>query len=328
MQPAWPTGAQALGATSLGAALLVCLLVLLTSRLPVAGAGTSGSTSGMARAGSASLPVRAADASQRAELGLARISLSGLAYDLTYDATRNALWFAEMSLGGPSTLYEYRLADDTLTEWPLPQAGYNEFVTRVRVAPDGSVWLNQLYSILRVDPRDGSIGKLQLAQTDPDAIASALSPDNRFPGTWPAAIAIEANGTVLVSRHNVTSLLEVTSGLAAGGRLELPTGVVGPSDIADVDGVVYWATPKRVGATTEAGAPEAVSGLGATRLTSSGHLVLALGTTSIQTLSPAAASAWPSTGGRPTTWPPPPPTAPTCGAATAPRSRSWTLAAR
>jgi len=295
-----PVGKRPRGGAGRVAAALACALVLLAACTPAAGIGRL-ATSGATSATSSEPPFSIAPSVQRPELGLARTALPGPAYDLTYDATRDSLWFAQMSLGGPSTLFEYRHKVEALNSWPLPQADYNGFVTRVRVAPDGAVWLNQLYSIVRFDPTNGTYRVLHLAQEDADAVASALSPDSRSPGTWPAAIAIDASGTVLVSRHNVASLLEVSTGVTASGRISLPAGVVGPSDIADVADNVYWVTPNGIGTVsgTGAAAGRALSGIGASRLTYAGQRLLAIGPESIQVLSPSGAAALPSTAGSP-----------------------------
>ena len=228
---------------------------------------------------------------------LARVSLPGPVYDLTYDAARNSMWFVHMALGSSSTLFEYSFSDGSLRPWMLPAADYNGFVSRVRLAPDGSVWLNQLYSIIRFDPASGSITQLDLPQEDEDAISSALSPDNPSPGTWPSAITIEADGTVLISRHNVRSLVAVSPDDRVAARLPLPDGVVGPVDLADVEGTVYMASPDGIAAMSENGTAVLLTGPGAFHLARNGSDVLGIGPTSVVIASKKAVSVLRTDGG-------------------------------
>jgi hypothetical protein len=228
---------------------------------------------------------------------ITRVSLPGPVYDLTYDTARNSMWFAHMALGSPSTLFEYSLSDGSLKPWALPAADYNGFVTRVRLAPDGSIWLNQLYSIVRFDPASESVTQLNLPQADTDAISSALSPDNPSPGTWPAAITVEANGTVLISRHNVRSITAISPDERVLGRLALPSGVVGPVDLADVDGTVYVASPNVIAAVSEDGNAVPLIGPGVFHLARNGSDVLGIGPTSVVMGSKTAVSVLRTDGG-------------------------------
>jgi hypothetical protein len=166
---------------------------------------------------------------------LSAVDLSGLVYDLTFDQARNSLWYAFMQ-SGHATLYRYDIASGKTSQWALPPTDYNGYLDRVGVAPDGSVWLTEEYSIVRVDPVSGSVLAKTFPVADPDAV-----PAPGDPGNYPLAFTFDSAGKALVSLHNVKSLVRLDASLAEVGSVRLPAGMVGPGDLVDVNGVIYAA---------------------------------------------------------------------------------------
>jgi streptogramin lyase len=169
-----------------------------------------------------------------------RVALPGNVFDLAYDPVRNSLWFE--CLDTADALYRYDIATGTLTHWALPRAindiGYTD---RVAVAPDGSVWLTENYSVIRVDPTANTVQVHSFALADPDATSNALDPNNPSAGTWPSAIAFDSQGMAIVARHNVKSLVRLDASMSILGRIPLPAGFDDPGDLVDVQGVIYAA---------------------------------------------------------------------------------------
>jgi hypothetical protein len=169
-----------------------------------------------------------------------KVALPGNVFDLAYDPARNSLWFE--CLDTADALYRYDIATGALTHWALPKAindiGYTD---RVAIAPDGSVWLTENYSVIRVDPTSNTTQVHSFALADPDATSNALDPNNPSAGTWPSAIAFDSQGMAMVARHNVKSLVRLDASMSILGRIPLPAGFDDPGDLVDVQGVIYAA---------------------------------------------------------------------------------------
>lgn len=160
-------------------------------------------------------------------------------YSIAYDATRNSLWYASMSDRGADYLWQFGIADRSRRSTLLPETTHNGFLERVRVAPDGSIWLTEEYTLVRYDPATDTLSSIDLAQEDRDATADALAEDSYSPGTWPSGIAFDMSGNVLVARHNVNALIKFDPQLREVGRVPLPDGFGGPGDIAASGSVIY-----------------------------------------------------------------------------------------
>jgi streptogramin lyase len=169
---------------------------------------------------------------------LAKVDLPGPVYDLAYDRASNSLWYAYMTSGAPDALYRYDITTGHVAKWPLPPTDHNGFLERVALAPDGSVWVTEEYSVVRVDPVSGGVAAHTFPVADADALSAALQTS---PGTWPSAITFDSQGLAMVARHNVKSLVRLNSSLSVVDRIQLPAGMVGPGDLVDSNGVVYAA---------------------------------------------------------------------------------------
>jgi hypothetical protein len=222
---------------------------------------------------------------------LSRVSLAGPVYDLAYDAPRRALWFAIM-FPGADALYRYDLASGHLTSWPLPPTDYDGYLDHIAVAPDGSVWLTEKYTVVRFDPSTAAMATMTFALADVDATATALSQNDPSPGTWPSAFTFSSTGDAVVSRHNVTSLITLDAKLEAVGRIPLPAGLAGPGDLTDVSGLIYLAPYGGSAPLTvidEQGNVAAVGGPGVVQIAVIQGRVLAIGQAGVEWVSPTVA---------------------------------------
>jgi hypothetical protein len=218
--------ARRIGAAPLGLALVVVLAAVGVLAF---------------RAGVLPGPLAPGAGGPRTAVQLSSADLPGPVYDLAFDQARDSLWYAFMLSGEPVALYRYDIASGKTSHWSLPSTDYNGFLSRVVVAPDGSVWLTENYTVVRVDPVSGSVLKRTFTLADPDANSTAASQNDLSPGTWPTAITFDSAGMALVARHNVKSLVRFDSSLAEVDRVQLPGSIVGPGDLVDSGGVIYAA---------------------------------------------------------------------------------------
>ena len=150
-------------------------------------------------------------------------------YQLTYDPAGDALWFAVMEPGIGDWLYRVDPATGKSTEWELPVAPGNGFVSQVHVADDGAIWVSEDYRLVRLDPATGKVTSLVLDPSGQDIVPSVVE-DPNLPGTWISSFTTDASGAIL-ARNGVPLLTLVSSDLQIRGTVPLPDGFVGPIDI-------------------------------------------------------------------------------------------------
>jgi hypothetical protein len=161
------------------------------------------------------------------------LKLPGDTYQLTYDPQGDSLWFSVMSPAGPGTLYRYTLSDGSLDDWALPDSDGNGFFSEIRLGPDGSVWINQDYRVIRFEPSTGHMTSIDLELQVKGAMPGALDPGDPLPGTWVSGIAPDGGGA-LIARNHVPFLTRLSSDLQLVGQIPLPDGFDGARDVASL----------------------------------------------------------------------------------------------
>jgi hypothetical protein len=252
------------------------------------------------RAGVLPGPLARGTGDPRVAVQLSSVDLPGPVYDLAFDQARDSLWYAFMMSGEPAALYRYDIASGKTSHWSLPSTDYNGFLSRVVVAPDGSVWLTENYTLVRVDPVSGSVLNRTFALADPDATSTAANQNDLSPGTWPSAITFDSAGMALVARHNVKSLVRLDSSLAEVDRVQLPASMVGPGDLVDSNGVIYAAPYLGAGpgvVFSEKGALIGKTTQSVSRFAVSGDAAVALGSAGLSRVeSSAVSTSWHAAG--------------------------------
>jgi streptogramin lyase len=208
------------------------------------------------------------------------IHLPGPVYSLAYDGPRNSLWYADMTPGEEDALYEYHVGTGEVTRWELPSTDHNGYMDPVVVAPDGTIWLTEDYTVVRFSPTTGAIQSRRLDINDPDAKASALSRDDMSPGTWPSAISFDSQGRALVARHNVNAIIVLDATLSEVARVRIPAMTHGPGDLIDNNGALYLTAYLGDGPSyvlNEQGTPLRTLPAGLGRLSARGHEVVGVG---------------------------------------------------
>lgn len=216
-----------------------------------------------------------------APLSRSVVELTGEAFDLEYDAVRRKLWLAILRASGPDELVSVDVETLKQTAWTLPDADYGGFVSRVKVGPDGAVWVTQPYRLVRFDPESSSIVERPFDPVVPDALPDALSPDSLLPGTWISAIAPDA-GTILVARNNVPYLVRLDDSLTEVERIPVPPPYAGGQDLAVAGPDRLWVlsaptAPASVALLERSGRVIAEIAGGGTRLASADGRTVALG---------------------------------------------------
>lgn len=180
----------------------------------------------------------AGPAARGSELG--RTPLAGAAYRLAYDPTHDAIWYATFDISGPDYLYRVDVATAKTSRYGLPDTDYNGYLSAIRIAPDGAVWLNEPYRLVRFDPDAGSTKTLEFDLDDPAAQPDALDQGNPVPGTWISTFAL-ADDSIIVARNNVSQLTLLSYDLKQIGTIPIPRAYAGARDLAvgPGDGQIY-----------------------------------------------------------------------------------------
>jgi hypothetical protein len=165
------------------------------------------------------------------------LALTSPTYDLALDSTHNVIWFAVMEMNQGGTLNRLALDSGQVARWPIPGTTSNGFTARIALGPDGSVWLEADYEVVRFDSLSETFKTVTLSLSDADASPGAADGSAPSPGTWPTSIVVRSDGDAIVSRHNVHSLTVFDSNLDEVARIPLATQ--SPADIADVHGDIY-----------------------------------------------------------------------------------------
>lgn len=228
------TGVTLVGVSAVG--LTVAVGLAMSRPLPGASSPRRGTSAGTVMSSVAALPslVSASSASGPAADVVAQ--LAGRAFDLTYDATRRAVWFTTYASAG-DYLNKYDIATGSTTRWPMPEGGETGDLTETRIAPDGSVWATGTYRLFRFDPVSARLTTFDFAADVP-----ATPPNPRNPGTWLSAIAFDASGNAYVTRNNIASLTVVSPTMHLLASVPLPIAYAGPGSVA-VDGDAIFVTP-------------------------------------------------------------------------------------
>jgi hypothetical protein len=101
-----------------------------------------------------------------------------------------------------------------------PQSNTTATARRCESPNDGAVCVGLPYEIARLDPSDGKVRSVPLAERVPDAPA-ALDPRNPMPGTWVSDLEVDGD-TVLVARLNVPYLTRVDADLDLSRDITVP----------------------------------------------------------------------------------------------------------
>lgn len=265
------------GFTLLVAASLV-VLSIASVRTANEGPGGVGSTaSALATGSSASSPVSPATAKE-----LGRLSLADPVYRLAYDPGRNAIWFATFEVAGPDYLYQVDAVTNAMSRYDLPDTDYNGYLSTIKIARDGAVWLNEPYRMIRFDPLTAKDRALDFAAEDPEAVPLALDPGNPVPGTWISSFAFLGDD-VATARNNIPEIRIFDREFKEVGSVTIPRPYAGARDMAvSVKGDLIYALPglgQTGGVVTlsREGSIESVNGADGTRLETVGSDVFLSG---------------------------------------------------
>ena len=166
-------------------------------------------------------------------------ALTGPVSQLVADTARNAIWFLGGRAGGPVELYRYDVAKASLTKRSIEGSTYDAVQNRLALGPDGRLWIGAGQSLIVYDPGSDSQLSVSLpaADGDPDV---QTDPTTGKPDPWVAGIAFDGDGTALIARNWVSSLLRVDASLKVlPDRVEISDGFAMNGGLAVAGGRVY-----------------------------------------------------------------------------------------
>lgn len=167
-------------------------------------------------------------------------TIAGTVRELTYDADRNSMWWLTTRTSG-TNLAEYSLTSGKVTAVALPALPPDgAFYWRVRVSPDGSIWVASGYTLVRYQPELAAMQSKSFPLRVAGALPGALDPNNPLPGTWISSMTFTVDGTALIARNHVPFLQSVTSDLRDGANVPLPAAAYDATDIGLGPGGLYY----------------------------------------------------------------------------------------
>jgi hypothetical protein len=170
---------------------------------------------------------------------IAEVDLKSTAYDLLYEPSRDRIWVALFNPGGTDVLREVdALSGAVISETQLPDVDYNGFLSRIKLGPDGSIWVSEPYRLVRVLP-GAKIETIELPLEGGDA-ANQLGASDPTAGTWISGFGFRGN-QVIVGRVNEARLMVYDDQLNQDAPIELPHEAIGPTDIAGVGAEAFMA---------------------------------------------------------------------------------------
>jgi hypothetical protein len=104
--------------------------------------------------------------------------------------------------------------------------------SKVKLAPDGSVWVTDDYRLLRYDVASGVVTTISLDDHVLGEYPDAQNPNSPAPGTWVSAITFDQQGDAIVARHNVPKLFTFTPTLSPGATIDVGADAAGVAELA------------------------------------------------------------------------------------------------
>jgi len=164
------------------------------------------------------------------------VALPGAAGQPVFDSKRNAMWLLGGKDGGNLTIYRYDLARTSLTSSAVPGLIRDEARNRLSISPDGRLWISAGSRIAIYDPDSNQVHFSAFSIADPDIQADPLTGQ---PNAWIAGIAFDADGTALVARNWVKSLLRLNGSMSELGRIQVSDGFPMTGDVVVAGGRVF-----------------------------------------------------------------------------------------
>jgi hypothetical protein len=164
------------------------------------------------------------------------VVLPGAVGQPVFDSKRKAMWLLGGHDGGNLTIYRYDLATASLTSSAVPGVIRDEARNRLAIAPDGRLWISAGSRIAIYDPDSNQVHFSAFSIADPDIQADPLTGQ---PNAWIAGIAFDADGTALVARNWVKSLLRLNGSMSELGRIQVSDGFPMTGDVVVAGGRVF-----------------------------------------------------------------------------------------
>jgi WD40 repeat protein len=153
-----------------------------------------------------------------------------------FDSRRNAMWLLGGQDGGNLTIYRYDLTTASLTSSAVSGVIRDAARNRLAIAPDGRLWISAGSRIAIFDPHNNRTHLGGFSVADPDIQNDPLTGQ---PNAWVAGIAFDADGSALVARNWVKSLLRLNGSMSEIGRIQVSDGFPMTGDVVVAGGRVF-----------------------------------------------------------------------------------------
>lgn len=147
---------------------------------------------------------------------------------LAYDAKTKTVWLTR-NIGSGATL-DNVTSSGRVTETKLP-GGPLGGQSKVKVSPDGSIWVTDDYRLLRFDPAQGAVDSKALDLKVDGQLPEAEDLSSPSPGTWVSALTFDRAGNAIMARHNVASLFVVTPKLTDTAVIPIDKNAAGAGEL-------------------------------------------------------------------------------------------------
>ena len=138
--------------------------------------------------------------------------------------------------GGNLTIYRYDLTTASLTSSAVSGVIRDAARNRLAIAPDGRLWISAVSRIAIFDPDNNRTQLGGFSVADPDIQNDPLTGQ---PNAWVAGIVFDADGSALVARNWVKSLLRLNGSMSQIGRIQVSDGFPMTGDVVVAGGRVF-----------------------------------------------------------------------------------------
>jgi hypothetical protein len=146
--------------------------------------------------------------------------------NLVWDEAGQALWYAFIGCGQPSSVYRWDAVTEQTEHWSIPSNRLGNCATaRAQIDESGALWIMESSLLVRFD-----------AQTHV-AKSVRIAPDDDMSPTAPTALAVDGT-SVLVARAETAKLTRVDSKMHVS-TIAIPAGLEGASSLAVGQDTIY-----------------------------------------------------------------------------------------
>ena len=166
---------------------------------------------------------------------------------LTFDGSRNGLWFWTSTIKSDSTvdneIYFYDIHLSHLQRWHIYSGDWSSMLLAgLAIAPNGDVWVGWNHHLVDFHPADGSYQTVELPASIVYPLPSAIVAD-RPTDLGVADLAVAQDGTIWIARNGALSLTSFSPTSRSFQERQLPVNAGDPARlVVGPDGHIFFTT--------------------------------------------------------------------------------------